>query len=157
MTVPDIAASEQTTTRTIQRYITVGFRGHKLPAVKLGNAYSVTEEDYRQWRIDCGFDPMVPAEVVRRETPVEIPQVEVIAPEPEPIAPEPGQCCAASHSISAYPPYPQPADPHGVLTNGPHPHSCNWPHPLAIADHNRAVARAEALKYHGDIYAEPEN
>ena len=102
MTVRDIAASEQTTTRTIQRYITVGFGGHKLPAVKLGNAYSVTEEDYRQWRIDCGFDAMVAAEVVRRETPVEIPQVEVIAPEPEPIAPEPGQCCAASHGVAQH-------------------------------------------------------
>jgi hypothetical protein len=154
MTVPDIAASEQTTTRTIQRYITVGFRGHKLPAVRLGNAYSVTEEDYRQWRIDCGFDVALPVEVLRRE----IPQVKVIAqpvaPEPEPVAPEPKTPCKVAQ---AYPPYPMPADPHGVPTNCPHPHSCTFPHPKAVADHLREVARAAALKYHGDDYAEPEN
>ena len=71
MTPLEIGKIEGVSTRTAQRYITQGFAGHKLPAVRLGQGYSVDPKAYAAWRILCGWDKAQPAprpapKVVRR-------------------------------------------------------------------------------------------
>jgi hypothetical protein len=80
--------------------------------------------------ITCGFDflpqPATPAEPAVPEM-RKVSQVEL---EPGCFPPRP-----------TYPPYPQAADPNGQLTNVPHEHSRNMPHPLACRDYFEEQAR----------------
>jgi len=130
MTVKEIAEREQVGERQIQRYIAQGYKGCKLPAVRVGKSFQIAEQDYKAWRVACGFDTVVEAQPV----PCAAPQVEAIA------APAP---CAA------YPPYPLPADPSGPITNAPHEHSSNWPHPLACQEYMEEQARKMKAQLRG--------
>jgi len=56
MTVKEVAELEDVTERQIQRYISLGFKGHKLPATRMRKAFVIAEEDYKLWRLECGFD-----------------------------------------------------------------------------------------------------
>jgi hypothetical protein len=135
MTIAEIAQREGVTERSAQRYITVGYKGTKLPAVKMGRTYSIAVEDYRAWRVQCGWDFLPQQDVVP-----EVPKVRQreLTPAVESVAlPKP------------YPPYPQPADPNGQLTTTPHPHSRNMPHPQACADYIAEQARKLKAKLRG--------
>ncbi len=138
MTPLEIGKIEGVSTRTAQRYITQGFAGHKLPAVRLGQGYSVDPKAYAAWRILCGWDKAQPAP---RPAP-KVVQVEVAA---QPIA-----VPARPAPAPTFRPWPLCADPNGVITNCPHEHSCSHPHPLAVKAHEEAEARALRMKYRGD-------
>lgn len=140
MTVKQVAASEQVSERQIQRYIAQGYKGCKLPAVRVGRSFQIAEADYKAWRVACGFD-----------TTEALPQVSASEPDsgahPAPASkpesgPHPAPC-------AAYPPYPLPADPNGVLTNVPHEHSSNWPHPLACQEYMEEQARKMKAQLRG--------
>jgi hypothetical protein len=131
MTVQEIAKLERVGERQIQRYLHDGFKGHVLRAVRIGRGFVIALEDYREWRRACGFDE---PEAQQPEVP-KVTLAEVIA-EPEPERP-------------AYPPYPFPADPHGQLTNVPHEHSRNMPHPLACRDYFQEQARRMKAQLRG--------
>jgi hypothetical protein len=146
MTVTEIARLEEVSERQIQRYISLGFKGHKLPAAKTRRAFVIDETDYRAWRVDCGFDFLPQPEAP--EAPGDA--------DPVPSAPklgaltEPGEIPPASpREARPYPPYPQAADPHGVPTNVPHEHSSTMPHPLACRDYFEAQARKMKAQLRG--------
>jgi hypothetical protein len=125
VTIAEIARIEGVTERSAQRYVTVGFKGNKLPAVKLGRTYRIAVEDYRAWRLECGFDFLPQQDAVP-----EVPRVRQDKV-PATVAPKP------------YPPYPKPANPGGPLTNIAHPSSGNMPHPQACLDYIREQARKQ--------------
>jgi|SRR5208282_96730 len=134
MTVKEVAEREGITERSAQRYITVGYKSHKLPAARMGRAFVIAEVDYRAWRVDCGFDflpqpadPVVPAIVSAI--------IRAVVPATAPSAP--------------YPPYPQVANPGGPITNVPHETSGSMPHPLAVRDYMEAQARRMKKKLRG--------
>jgi len=133
MTVKQLALFEQVSERQIQRYLHEGFQGHVLPAVRIGRSFQITEPDYREWRRVCGFD----------EPEAQQPEVLRISQggAESALPSEPGEVIAPEPDRPAYPPYPQGADPNGVLTNVPNEHSRNWPHPLAIRDYFAEQAR----------------
>lgn len=139
MTVKEIAKREGISERQAQRYCRVGYRGHVLPTTRNGKGFVIAEADYRAWRIVCGFEEAQP-------------QVSAPAPStnlverPAPASPE-----HQARRRASYPPWPQPADPNGQLTNVPHEHSRNWPHPEACRIH----AEEELRKQRG--YADDEN
>ena len=129
LTVKDIARLEGVSSRMVQRYVSVGFRGNKLPAVRIGKALVIAEQDYRTWRVQCGFAQPEPEP--QREP---RPKVEVIAlPVPAPL----------------FNPWPQPADPAGPITNAPHEHSSNWPHPLACEAYMQELLRKQIERLRG--------
>ena len=130
MTVKEIAALEQVSPRMIQRYIAAGFQGHILPAVRIGKSFAIAEADYHAWRVLCGFEQA--AEPQPEPQPR---QVEVIAP-PVPALP-------------AFPPWPQAADPNGQMTNAPHEHSRNFPHPEACRIYMEEQLRKQQTKIRG--------
>ena len=135
MTVKEVAAEEEVCERQIQRYIAHGFKGCKLPATRLGRSFHIAVEDYKAWRVGCGFDFLPQPEPQQA---AEISQGEVIAPsEPE-------------DERLPYPPYPQAADPNGILTNLPHERSRNWPHPLAFRDYEREQTRKNRSRLLGE-------
>jgi hypothetical protein len=132
MTVKDVAKNEGVGVRQIQRYISLGFKGHKLLARKRSKGYWIEESDYRAWRVACGFDP---ARVSPEDTrPAPAPSGDAHTATAEDAHP-----VALGHRI--YPPYPFPADPNGVITNVPDAHSCTMPHPQAVRDYFEAQAR----------------
>jgi hypothetical protein len=147
MTIQEVAEREGISQRQAQRYCREGFKGHVLPSVKLGKAWSIDPKDYAAWRVACGFEQAQP------EAP---PQVAVTASPGDalPASDSPGEAhpspASPGDAPPAYPPYPMPADPHGVLTNAPHPHSCNHPHPLACEDYMKQEAAKLIEKYRGD-------
>jgi hypothetical protein len=117
MTVSEVAALEQVSTRMIQRYCTVGFQGNVLPAVRSGRGFVIEESAYRQWRIACDAQP---------------------EPEPQPHlvgSEDSSEPMAPPVPAPLFNPWPIAADPNGELTNGPSEHSRNWPHPLAVEAH----------------------
>jgi hypothetical protein len=137
MTISEAARLQGVSTRHMLRYITVGFKGHKLPAIRMGKKYFIVDDDYRQWRQQCGFD------VAPGGSPGD-PRLASVSPgDTHPASTAPG----ASHP--AYPPFPLPADPRGVLTNAPHEHSCNHPHPLACKAHFEEQARLQKERLRG--------
>jgi hypothetical protein len=134
MDVLSIAKLEGVTPRQIQRYIAQGFQGHKLPATRNGRSFVIAESDYRLWRICCGFEraqPEPPRQVSQETTARNVP--------------------AADHAATAalFPPWPQCADPNGVPTNVPDPHSCTMPHPLAVEAHRAQQLREQQIRYRG--------
>ena len=150
MTIQDIAKLEQVSERSAQRYVTVGFKGIKIPAVKAGRSFSIDPADYKAWRIACGFDP---APAVQKVSQVSAPPAEPAAV----LRPVDAPSNLPEIAEFAFRPYPLPADPNGVLTNGPHPHSCNHPHPLACEAYMKREAEKLVAKYRGDPHAEPED
>ena len=128
LTIREVSLLEEVGVRQIQRYVSEGFQGHKLKAVRVGKRLLIDEKDYRQWRVDCGFDQPAPE-------PKGPPQVEVLSPEPipEPAPRLPAHCT--------------PACPGGPLTNCPHPTSGNWPDPDALRRHYEEEARTEQERY----------
>jgi len=142
MTIKDVAEREQISERQAQRYCREGFKGHVLPSVMVGKARSISDADYRQWRIDCGWETAQTAEVATPLRPVRSQESWERLAEPAP-------------PVAAYPPWPMPADPvHGVLTNAPHPRSSNHPHPLACQAYLQNEARKLEQKYRGNPDAE---
>jgi len=139
MTIQEVAEREGVSVRQAQRYCRApGFLGHVLKAAKVGKAFHIEESDYRQWRIDCGWEQAKPVAVAAPPVP-QVPQPEEAAALLRPVRPAP-----------AYPPYPLPADPvNGVLTNAPHERSSNHPHPLACEDYMRQEAENLLEKYRG--------
>jgi hypothetical protein len=135
MTIQDVARSEGIGERQAQRYCREGYQGHVLKAARVGRGLQITLDDYKAWRIACGFDTVAP-ETECNLHPVPEHCKESLQP---PSGSEPQRPITPT-----YPPYPQPADPNGVLTNVPHEHSRNMPHPLAVADHQREENRKEA-------------
>ena len=129
MTVAEIAKLEQVSPRQIQRYCSVGFQGHILPTAK------IAEQDYREWRIACGFEQAAAALAVPSTESVERPYVS------QDEAPAP---CAV-----LFPPWPQCANPNGELTLAPHEHSRNWPHPLACEEHRKDELRKQQIRIRG--------
>jgi len=133
MTVSEIARLEGVTPRQILRYVNEGYKGCRLPAVRLGKAFSIIPDDYKLWRQQCGFDTTpAPASLA---APAGSPE----DPRPAPMSPE--------DTHPTYPPWPLCADPAGPVTNAPHEHSSNWPHPLAVEDHRRS--ELEKQRYGG--------
>lgn len=138
MTVKEIAASEGVSERQVQRYISEGYKGrHKLPATKHRKAFHIAVDDYKAWRIACGFDVEAssahPADSTTAKT-------TVAAAAEVPASPE---------DARPYPPYPQAADPNGIITNAPHAHSRNWPHPDAYREHVEEAARKMKAQLRG--------
>lgn len=136
MTVKQIATNEGVGERQIQRYISEGFKGHKLPAVRVGRSFQITEQDYRAWRVLCGFDAPAKESEPASTCPGHVEEPPTAEESPVVVVP-------------MYPPWPQAADPNGVLTNQPHEHSRNWPHPLAVADHQREENRKMEAQLRG--------
>ncbi len=127
MTIQDVAKHEGICERQAQRYCREpGYKGHILKATRLGRALSIAVEDYRAWRVECGFDFLPQPEAQQPELP-RVSQGEVVA-QPEPERPK-------------YPPYPQVANPGGPITNVPHETSGSMPHPLAVRDYMERNAR----------------
>jgi hypothetical protein len=80
LSVREIATLEQVSERQVQRYISEGYRGEiKLVASRVGKRLVVAGEDYKQWRILCGFD-----QPEAQPTPAPKPQVSKPAAEREP-------------------------------------------------------------------------
>ena len=151
MTVADIARIEGVSERSAQRYCSVGFQGHVLPSVMTGKARSISEVDYKAWRVACGFDAAPDA------SGGSCPASSSSGDEhPASAAPGASHPYTATESLRDYPPYPFPADPAGELTNGPAPHSRNWPHPQAMRDHFEAQARRLVEEIRGDPNAVPQ-
>ena len=135
MTVKQVAASEGVSERQIQRYISQGFQGHILPAVRVGKAFQITEADYRAWRVACGFDAAIEAQPVSScSVPNRLAGVD---------------SCERPAPSAAYPLYPHPACPGGPITNVPHPTSGNMPHPLACRDYMQEQARKQKAQIRG--------
>jgi hypothetical protein len=135
MTVSEVAALEQVSTRMIQRYVSEGYKGNKLPAVRVGKSFVIAENDYKRWRIACDFAQPEPIPEPgggspQGRTPS---QVEVIAP-PAP----------------TYPPWPLAADPNGPITNAPHEHSSNFPHPEACRIYMEEQLRKQQIQIRGE-------
>ena len=145
MTVADVARLEGVSERSAQRYCTVGFKGHVLPSIMTGKARSIDPADYKAWRVLCGFDPA--ALDVRGSSP-NTPQEEVTADLRTPQIQVPA---------TSFRPWPLCADPAGPVTNAPHEHSSNWPHPKAVEQHRAELLRQQLSRYRGDEYAEPES
>jgi hypothetical protein len=154
MTVKQVAELEQVGERQIQRYISEGFQGHKLPATRNGRSFSIALDDYKTWRIACGFDE------------VQIPQVSP----PEPVGESAGRSSPGEEGTPAappadptelpapcaalFPPWPQAADPNGPITNAPDENSSNWPHPEACRIYMAEQLREQQIKLRG--YADEE-
>jgi hypothetical protein len=137
LAVKDVAKLEGVSERQIQRYVKEGFKGHVLPAVRVGKASHIEETDYRAWRVACGWDqPELAQRPVVGSLSPQSPQVEVIAPVPAPCAEQ-------------YPPWPQCADPNGELTNAPSEHSRNWPHPRSCEQYMREQRRKQIEQLRG--------
>lgn len=136
MTVQEIAKNEGVDERSIQRYISQGYKGHKLKATRVHRAYVITLDDYRAWRIACGFNEPEPQPAISTQ-----PQLSV---EPEKSAAAP-----PAPPLPTYPPWPMAADPNGELTNGPSEHSRNWPHPLACEAHAAEELRKQQDRLRG--------
>jgi hypothetical protein len=132
MTIQEIARREEITERSAQRYVTNGYRGHKLPATRRSRAFWITPEDYRDWRIACGFE--------RPQT-----QPQVIEPHTVPCKDAPGS--PRSVPVPKYPPWPKAADPNGELTTGPSEHSRNWPHPKSCEEYMAQQLRKQQRGY----------
>jgi hypothetical protein len=81
MTVKQVAELEGVTERQIQRYISLGCKGHKLPATRMRRAFVIAEDDYKLWRLECGFD-FLP----QPGSPGEPPSVVTVAAVPAPSA-----------------------------------------------------------------------
>jgi hypothetical protein len=134
LTVKQVAESEQISERQAQRYCRApGYKGHVLKAVRVGRSFIIAVEDYKSWRLECGFDFLPQQDATAR--------AEVPVPDPEPVSPR--------DTRPSYPAYPQCADPNGVLTNVPHEHSRNMPHPQACADYFAEQARKMEAKLRG--------
>jgi len=56
MTIQEIAKREAISERSAQRYVTVGYKGHVLKATRMRRAFVIAEDDYKLWRLECGFD-----------------------------------------------------------------------------------------------------
>lgn len=128
LTIREISLLEEVGVRQIQRYISEGYQGHVLKAVRVGKRFLIEEADYRQWRIDCGFDQPQPE-------PKAPPQVEVLSPEP------------IAEPAPRLPAHLAPANPGGPITNCPHPSSGNWPHPDALGKYYEEEAQKEQEQY----------
>jgi hypothetical protein len=135
MTVSEVARLEGVSTRQVQRYCTVGFQGHVLPATRVGKSFQIEESVYRQWRVACDFEQVLDLaaiciQVAPGGNPPGSHQVEVIAP-----------------PLRRFPPWPQPADPAGQLTNAPHANSSNWPHPESCRIYIDEQRRKQQLQH----------
>jgi hypothetical protein len=85
MTIQEIAKREAISERSAQRYVTVGYKGHVLKATRMRKAFVIAEDDYKLWRLECGFDflpqpagsepPPSAVDVVRNRTTVTTPAV----------------------------------------------------------------------------------
>ena len=145
MTIQDVARNEGISERQAQRYCRApGYKGHVLKAVRIGRAFVIAAEDYKSWRIECGFDFLPhpggsePAPLTPADPAAVTPQILGGFPEPGPISPGP-----------SYPPYPLPACPGGPITNVPHPSSGSMPHPQACADYFAEQARKMKAQMRG--------
>jgi hypothetical protein len=134
MTIQDVAKSEGISERQAQRYCREGYKGHVLNAAKIGRGLQITDDDYKAWRVACGFDA----------APVPEPE-----PEKDTIAQPSGSEPPIVEPCPAYPPWPLPANPGGPITNVPHPSSGSMPHPLAVADHEREMTRKQMAELRG--------
>ena len=135
MTVKEVAELERVSPRMVQRYISEGYKGCKLPAVRVGKSFQVTESDYLAWRVLCGFAQPEPQ-----------PQVSQVSSEE---SSEQGTPQEAGGFHPAYPPWPQPADPNGPITNAPHEHSSNFPHPEACRIYMEEQLRKQQIQIRG--------
>ena len=139
LTVREIALMHGVSERQIQRYVSTGYQGIKLPAQRTGKRLTITDTDFALWLIKCGFE-REPAVVAKPAIP------QVSAPVPEIAQPDPAP---------AFPEWPRPADPlHGVLTNCPHERSCNHPDPRAVAAHMQLQAELQAARIRGNPHVE---
>lgn len=131
LSVKQIAEREEVSERQIQRYIAEGYKGCKLPAVRAGRSFQITVDDYKAWRVACGFEQAEP-------------QPQVSEYRASPVRSEPLQAPAP-----AFNPWPLAADPNGPITNSPSEHSSNWPHPLAIEQHRADELRKQQIRLRG--------
>jgi hypothetical protein len=126
LTVREIATIEQVSERQVQRYISEGFQGHKLPATRTGRRLTVTAEDYKAWRTASGFEQ---AEAVPQvSAPASSTKFVEDPPEPAP----PGDARPSPF---------RPAVQGGPLTNVPHPQSGNMPAPETCLQYLQENAR----------------
>jgi hypothetical protein len=140
MNIQEIARLEQVSERQIQRYCRAGYKGHVLPATRSGRGFVIAVEDYKAWRVECGFDflPQAPERSIAAVSATE-PGGNPPGSPADPAAPK--KCSDCGTVVRPYPPYPMAADPHGVPTNVPHEHSSTMPHPQACADYFAEQAR----------------
>jgi hypothetical protein len=142
-TVQQSAKLEGVSARAVQRYCKDGFQGKILRAVKLGRSLQIAEQEYKLWRVACGFAPG------SSEEPHPVPSA------PDAVRIEVSQDEAPAPCAALFPPWPQCADPNGVPTNVPDPHSCTMPHPLAVEAHRAQQLREQQIRYRG--YADDDN
>jgi hypothetical protein len=152
MTIQDVARNEGISERQAQRYCAQpGFRGNVLKASKIGRAFVIAAEDYKAWRIACGFDFLPQpdgAESAPLTSASSAPKLGADADSADHL-PVPSVEPGANPPGPSYPPYPQAADPHGVPTNVPHEHSSTMPHPQACADYFAEQARKMKAQIRG--------
>jgi hypothetical protein len=138
MTIKEIARNEGVDERSAQRYVTAGYKGHRLPATRTKRgAFVITLDAYRTWRIACGFNEPEP-----------VAQPEAVSAQPQVSAPVESEEPAAAPAPK-YPPWPMAANPRGQLTNGPHESSRNWPHPRACEAHAAEQLRKQQERLRG--------
>src|ERR1700722_1319818 len=143
LTLAQVADLEGISTRQALRYVRDGYKGLLLPAAKRPKGFVVAVAAYQQWRAACGFEqPAAPttAKVVG-PAPTSPEEVRPVTSSPEEPLPAP---CA-----ELFPPWPQCADPNGIPTNVPDPHSCTMPHPLAVEAHRAQQLREQLIRYRG--------
>ncbi len=126
MTISEVARLEGISDRQAQRYCREGFKGIVLKAVRLGKSLHIIPDDYKLWREQCGFDATPP------ESGVVPPASSTNLVEHPASAPPDG-------AHPAFRPWPLCADPNGVPTNVPDPHSCTMPHPEACRIHDEEL------------------
>jgi hypothetical protein len=126
LTVREIATIEQVSERQVQRYISEGFQGHKLPATRTGKRLTVTAEDYKAWRTASGF-----------ERPEASPQVSL----PASSGKLPEEPPATSGNLPEHTSPFRPARLDGVITNVPHKDSSSMPAPETCLQYLQENAR----------------
>lgn len=135
LSVLDLAMLEGKTPRQIQRYISVGLGGHRLPALRVGRALTVSREDYLEWRrlagLECAEEP-VPAPAPAEPATDTVPLCQETAPEPvAPVEPHPARL---SWPLLV-------ACPGGPITNVPSATSGSFPHPDLLRKYAEQEAR----------------
>ena len=126
VTIKEIAEREGISERQAQRYCREGYKGHVLPAVRVGKSFQIAEHDYRAWRVLCGWEEAQP-QVLPTEG--RTPADPAASGSTNPAVP------AFTERSATFPPWPMPACPGGPITNVPHPSSGNMPHPEACRIH----------------------
>ncbi len=142
MTISDVARLQNCSERNARRYCVTGYRGHVLPSTIAGSSRSVTEDDFKTWRADCGFPALPEPEPETAPTAVdlspELPKDDaVVSPETAPDVDDLEFWSTERLERERYN-WIKSDDPNGPLTNVPAFGSSTHPNPENFARFQRA-------------------